>query len=279
MSSTTGPVPAPPVTQERGFWVQMGYAGALGVFGAVAALVFLGVVKVGGKWYSDTNPGWLGGHWWWIAVTAAAGVVVGLLRLLTRLPEQTPGLIPELQDQHVDWRLVPGIVAVSAASLIGGASLGPEKALGAAGGGAGSWVANRRGLGKEGSQVNTMSGFAGAGTRRRQSRPSAPDAATRRSRKGAGRNPGQRASEEAPSSLRAAIPHPALSLSDRSRACAGPGERSSAPSTGVRNGGVSRPQAGAITKGDWRRPPPRGCGVGRQLGAAGQRWLPAGYLA
>jgi hypothetical protein len=39
-----------------------------------------------GKWYADSDPGWFGGHWWWVAVTAAAGVVVGLRRLM-RLPE------------------------------------------------------------------------------------------------------------------------------------------------------------------------------------------------
>ena len=75
------------------------------------------------------HPGWFGGHWWWVAVTVAAGIVVGLLRLLMRLPEQIPSLIADLTDGHVEARLVPGIVAVSAVSLIGGASLGPEKAL------------------------------------------------------------------------------------------------------------------------------------------------------
>ena len=47
-------------------------------------------------------------------------------------------------------------------SLIGGASLGPEKALGAIGGGAGSLLAGRRGLSADGAKVNTLSGFAGA---------------------------------------------------------------------------------------------------------------------
>jgi len=47
-------------------------------------------------------------------------------------------------------------------SLIGGASLGPEKALGSMGGGAGSWIAQRRGLETEDAQVNTLAGFAGA---------------------------------------------------------------------------------------------------------------------
>jgi len=53
-------------------------------------------------------------------------------------------------------------VAVSAVSLIGGASLGPEKALGSIGGGAGTWVSQRRGLRAEDSQVNTLAGFGGA---------------------------------------------------------------------------------------------------------------------
>ena len=52
VSVSSGPAAAPPVTQQREFWVLMGYAVALGVFGAVAGLVFIGVIKFGGKWYS-----------------------------------------------------------------------------------------------------------------------------------------------------------------------------------------------------------------------------------
>lgn len=105
--------------------------------------MFIGVIKFGGKWYTDSHPGWFGGHWWWVAVAAAAGVVVGLLRRLTRLPEQVPGLFEDLKTEHVDPGLVAGVAVVSAVSLIGGASLGPEKALGTMGGGAGSWIARR----------------------------------------------------------------------------------------------------------------------------------------
>jgi len=79
-----------------------------------------------------------------------------------RLPEQIPGLIADLKDGHVDPRLVPGIAVVSAVSLIGGASLGPEKALGSMGGGAGSWISRRRKLSTEDSQLCTLSGFGGA---------------------------------------------------------------------------------------------------------------------
>jgi H+/Cl- antiporter ClcA len=163
MSATSEPAPPPPpFTQDREFWVLMGYAVALGVFGAFAGLVFMGVIGFGGSWYADSDTGWFGGQWWWVAVTAGAGVVVGLLRRVTRLPEEMPGLIDDLKDGHVDPRLVPGIAVVSAVSLIGGASLGPEKALGSMGGGAGSWIAQRRNLSREDSQLNTLSGFGGA---------------------------------------------------------------------------------------------------------------------
>ena len=63
----------------------MAYALALGVFGGFAGLVFLGVIGRGEKWVVVSNPHWLGGHWWWVAVTGAAGLIVGLLhRLLAR---------------------------------------------------------------------------------------------------------------------------------------------------------------------------------------------------
>ena len=140
----------------------MAYAVALGVFGALVALVFMGVIGVGNNWYTDSDPGWFGGGWWWVAITAAAGVGVGLLRHVTRLPEQIPGLIADLKEEQVNPRLVPGIVAASAVSLIGGASLGPEKALGSMGGGAGTWSSRRRGLETDDRQVNTLTGFAGA---------------------------------------------------------------------------------------------------------------------
>jgi H+/Cl- antiporter ClcA len=140
----------------------MAYAVVLGVFGAFAALIFLGAIKGGGKWYNDSHPAWLGGHWWWVAITAAAGAAVGLVRHLTRLPWKTPGLSEDLQTELVDVKLVPGIAAVSVVSLMGGASLGPEKALGSMGGGLGSWIAQRRGLKTEDAQVNTLAGFAGA---------------------------------------------------------------------------------------------------------------------
>ena len=162
MTAASGQSLTVPVTQKREFWVLLAYAVVLGVFGAFAALIFVGLITVGGKWYSDSDPGWFGGHWWWVAVAVAAGIAVGLVRRLTRLPWKTPGLFDDLQTGSVEVGLVPGIAAVSAVSLIGGASLGPEKALGSMGGGLGSWIARRRALKSEDAQVTTLAGFAGA---------------------------------------------------------------------------------------------------------------------
>jgi hypothetical protein len=102
VTATPEQAAAPPVTQKREFWVLMGCALVLGVFGAFAGLIFVGVINFGGKWYSDSHPGWFGGYWWWVAITAAAGVAVGLVRRLTRLPWETPGLFDDLQTGHVD---------------------------------------------------------------------------------------------------------------------------------------------------------------------------------
>jgi H+/Cl- antiporter ClcA len=162
VSATTEPPAPPPITRSREFWVLTGYAVALGVFGGFAGLLFLGLIDRGEKWNVDSNPRWLGGHWWWVAVTAGAGLAVGLMHRFLRVPEQTPGIVAELKTGQVDAPLVPGIVAISAVSLIGGASLGPEKALGSMGGGVGTWIAKRRTLDKEDSQVNVLSGMAGA---------------------------------------------------------------------------------------------------------------------
>ncbi|MFI6829167.1 chloride channel protein [Kribbella sp. NPDC050241] len=162
MSAGSGSAPAPPFPQTPQFWVLMLNALGLGVFGAGVALLFMGLIGVGNNWYTASDTGWLGGQWWWVGVTAAAGVVVGLLRMWTHLPDKIPSLIDDLEHAHVDRRSVPGIVAVSAVSLVGGASLGPEQALGAMGGGAGGWVSRRRRLNDEDGKVNTLAGFAGA---------------------------------------------------------------------------------------------------------------------
>jgi H+/Cl- antiporter ClcA len=160
--SASSTAPEPSLTQTRDFWVLMAYALGLGIVGAFVSLAFLALIGWGNNWWSASGVGWGDGEWWWVAATTGAGLAVGLLRWATRLPESTPGLIEDIDDEHVDPRLVPGTVAVSLASLIGGASLGPEKPLGAMGGGLGSWLSKRWHRDEEDSRVNTLSGFGGA---------------------------------------------------------------------------------------------------------------------
>jgi chloride channel protein, CIC family len=150
--------------RSRGFWTVIGYAVVFGLVLAFAALVFLGLLKGGTKlWFTlPKNPGWFSGRPWWVAVTAAAGVLVGILRRVLRLPAKLPGTIKELRDERVEPSTVLQAVAVSLVSLVGGASLGPEDALGKMGGGLGTWVSKWRKLDKATSATNALSGLSGA---------------------------------------------------------------------------------------------------------------------
>jgi H+/Cl- antiporter ClcA len=149
-------------TRAGTLWRVIGYSALLGIVGVVAGIVFITVTNLGAEWYGDTGWGWLEGHPWWVAVAAAAGLLVGLLRRYLRVPEVVPGLIEDLRQEHVEHRRVPAIVSVSAVSLIGGASLGPEVALGQVGGGTADLIAERRGLEDDDAKALTLSGMAGA---------------------------------------------------------------------------------------------------------------------
>ena len=150
--------------RSRGFWTIVSYAVVFGLVLAVAALAFLGLLKGGTKlWFTlPKNPDWFSGHLWWVAVTAAAGVLVGVLRRVFRLPAKLPGTLKELRDERVEPSTVLKAVAVSLVSLVGGASLGPEDALGKMGGGFGTWVSARRKLDESTRATNTLSGMSAA---------------------------------------------------------------------------------------------------------------------
>ena len=128
------------------------------------ALAFLGLVTGGTNlWFTlPEDPGWLDGSLWWVAVTAGAGLLVGVLRRFFRVPLKLPGTVEELKDQRVEPSTVPGAVAVSLVSLAGGASLGPEDALGKMGGGLGTWVSERQKLSEDVRATNTLSGMSAA---------------------------------------------------------------------------------------------------------------------
>ncbi len=149
-------------TRAPGFWRLLGFAALLGAVGALAGIVFITVTDLGSRLYGESGTGWFEGHPWWVLVAAAAGLLVGLLRRYLHMPDSVPGLIEDLRSERVDRKAVPSIVAVSAVSLIGGASLGPEVALGQMGGGSADLIASRRNLDEDERKALTLSGMAGA---------------------------------------------------------------------------------------------------------------------
>lgn len=151
------------LNRSPGFWPIVGYAVLLGLVLAFAALAFLGLLDGGNNWFTlPKNPDWFSGSLWWLAVTAGAGVLVGVLRHVLRVPTKLPGTIKEIRDERADPSTVLQAVAVSLVSLIGGASLGPEDALGKMGGGLGTWVSARQKLDESTTATNALSGIAAA---------------------------------------------------------------------------------------------------------------------
>lgn len=162
MSEASDVTSTPAEMRTRSFWRLMGYAAILGVVGAVAGILFLGVTSIGETWYGDPGLAWFDGPVWWVGVAAVAGLIVGILRRLLGMPQKAPGLIEDLKSEQVDPMGVPSVVAVSAISIIGGASLGPEVALGQVGGGSAGWIARLRRLDDDDAKSLALSGMAGA---------------------------------------------------------------------------------------------------------------------
>ena len=70
-----------------------------------------------------------------------------------------PGTVAVIQAGRVKPSMVLGVVAVSVVSLSGGASLGPEDALGKMGGGLGTWISERQKPSDDLRATNTLSGM------------------------------------------------------------------------------------------------------------------------
>ena len=153
-----------PITRTREFWALLGYAALLGAMSGLIAFVFLAVVSWTTDliWPETTGYGFLSGEWWWILLMGGAGLVVGILRRVLRVQPLIPGLFQEVDERHVEPAKVPRRVLVSFVSLVGGASVGPEAALGSMGGSLGTLVSQRRGLSKHKTETNTLAGMAGA---------------------------------------------------------------------------------------------------------------------
>ena len=87
------------LTRSPGFWVIVRYAIVFGVVLGFAALAFMGLVEGGGDlWFTlPEDPGWFDGSLWWVAVTAGAGLLVGVLRRVVSRSGQAGGHGPGAQ--------------------------------------------------------------------------------------------------------------------------------------------------------------------------------------
>lgn len=150
--------------RDRTFWRLIGHAVVIGSIAGAAALGFTQLVRFGTElvWGTDVEFTFLGGEWWWLAVLGGAGLLVGVLRMIWRVPEELGGSLTAIQDASVDTTSALPAIAISAVSLIGGASLGPFDAGIRSGGAVGEWFSRWRRLPEEMREVDTLSGINGA---------------------------------------------------------------------------------------------------------------------
>lgn len=143
------------------WWSRLAIGAGLGAIGAVAALVFVGVVSAGQSilWPDDVGLDWFSGSWRIAAIMTAGGLVVGLIHVVDKQAREV-NVFAALAGGTIERRAVPGAVAIAVVSLIGGFSLGPEVPTGMAGGGIASWL--RRNADEEDTRAGVTAGITGA---------------------------------------------------------------------------------------------------------------------
>lgn len=140
----------------------LAYAFALGLGAGVLGLGFLALTGTGiDRLFGDPTTEVWSGEWWWIPFVAVGGIVVAVLRKVWETPDVTPGAIDAIESAVVDHKSAPRLVAISAVSVIFGASLGPSFALVIMGGALGSWLAERKWAEGKADETYTLTGMAG----------------------------------------------------------------------------------------------------------------------
>lgn len=72
---------------------------------------------------------WYHGKKYFIAIVGGAGFTIGVIRWAFSYPDNLPGIFKDIQTFHVEPKWIPITYLISALSLGGGATLGPEQAL------------------------------------------------------------------------------------------------------------------------------------------------------
>jgi H+/Cl- antiporter ClcA len=143
----------------------MVYAVALGLVTGVFGVLYLLLTE----WLSDAiwgdeplATGWFSGDISNLLIPVIAGLVVGAIYQVFRLPSRYPGFIEDLKEGMVDPKTTVGAIVIAVFSLISGPSVGPEAPLGAAGGAVGTWAARLRGAEEERVRQMSFVGISGA---------------------------------------------------------------------------------------------------------------------
>jgi H+/Cl- antiporter ClcA len=154
-----------PPLKTRSYWIVLARSVLIGLFGGIFVVVFLGIEHAArlALWgHVGESFVWFSGGIRALILPVGAGIVVGLLYLVFHLPLRLKGFLEELEVGHTDPKTAPKVVLVAFASLIGGASLGPEAPLVTASSGFGNWLAQRADASVEETRTATFSGASGA---------------------------------------------------------------------------------------------------------------------
>jgi H+/Cl- antiporter ClcA len=150
--------------QDPTFWQRMGRAVIIGFLGGVAALVFVRLVAFGTDliWPKEIEYDFMGGSWWWVAVLGGAGLLVGVMRVALRVPDDLSGSLAILQSASVDRSTALQAIGISVVTLVGGAPLGPFDGGVRSGAAVGDWYATIRKLPDEEKEMSALSGINGS---------------------------------------------------------------------------------------------------------------------
>lgn len=150
--------------RDRVFWPTMGRAVVIGTLAGAATLAFTQIVRFGTEflWGTEIDYSFMGGRWWWVALLTGTGLLVGLLRLVLRVPEDIEGSLTIVQNGDIDRDNALQAIGVSIVSLVGGASLGPFDGGIRSGAMVGDWYAKIRKVPEDQHESTVVSGINGA---------------------------------------------------------------------------------------------------------------------
>ncbi|MGB5167861.1 MAG: chloride channel protein [Acidimicrobiia bacterium] len=150
--------------RDKGFWLILGRAVIIGTLAGAATLAFVQIVRYGTEfiWGTDLDYSIMGGKWWWIAILTGTGLLVGLLRISLKVPDDLEGSLTIVQNGSIDRDHALQAIGISVVSLIGGASLGPFDGGIRSGAMVGDWYASIRNVPQDQRESSVVSGINGS---------------------------------------------------------------------------------------------------------------------